>query len=293
MKVYNFMKYKKIWFIISGIVIVAGLIITFFNGGLNLGIDFTGGTSIQAKIGRKFEVKEIREIINKYDKEAVITYAGNDKDEVIIRTKLELDDEKRSEILKEFNDTFGVSSNNINFESIGPAIGSELKKQALLALSLANLGILIYISIRFEWRFGLASIFALLHDVIVMTVFYGAMKIPVNSSFIAAILTIVGYSINATIVIFDRIRENMKSVKKTNPEKIADESINQTLARSINTSLTTLLTITTLYILGVPAIKDFALPLIVGLISGTYSSIFIASPVWLFLKNSVKPKTAH
>lgn len=293
MKIYNIMKLKKTWFAISGIVIAIGLVLSFINGGLNFGIDFTGGTTLQAKIGRSFEVKEVKDIIDKYDKEATITYAGNEKDEVIVRTKLELDDETRSEILSEFNNTLNVTSSNINFESIGPAIGSELKKQALLALVIANIGILIYISIRFEWRFGLASIFALLHDVIIMTVFYGAMKIPVNSSFIAAILTIVGYSINATIVIFDRIRENMKSVKKVNHEQIVNESISQTLARSINTSLTTLITITTLYVLGVPAIKEFALPLMVGLLSGTYSSIFIASPVWLFLRTTAKAKTAH
>lgn len=294
MKIYDFMKYKKTWFAISGIVVALGLIITFINGGFNLGIDFTGGTSLQAKIGRNFDVKEVRDIMDKYDKEATITYAGNEKDEVIVRTKLELDDKARGEILGDFSNILDVNSSNINFESIGPAIGSELKGQALLALAIANIGILIYISIRFEWRFGLASIFVLLHDVIVMTIFYGAMKIPVNSSFIAAILTIVGYSINATIVIFDRIRENMKLAKKIDPARIVNESISQTLARSINTSLTTLLTIATLYILGVPAVKEFALPLIVGLISGTYSSVFIASPVWLFLKGSVaKTRPAH
>ena len=293
MKIYNIMKLKKTWFAISGIVIAIGLVLSFINGGLNFGIDFTGGTTLQAKIGRSFEVKEVKDIIDKYDKEATITYAGNEKDEVIVRKKIELDDETRSEILSEFNNTLNVTSSNINFELIGSAIVIELKKQALLALVIANIGILIYISIRFEWRFGLASIFALLHDVIIMTVFYGAMKIPVNSSFIAAILTIVGYSINATIVIFDRIRENMKSVKKVNHEQIVNESISQTLARSINTSLTTLITITTLYVLGVPAIKEFALPLMVGLLSGTYSSIFIASPVWLFLRTTAKAKTAH
>ncbi len=293
MKIYDIMKYKKTWFAISGIIVAIGLILSLVNGGFNLGIDFTGGTSLQAKIGRRFEVKEVKDIIDKYDKEATITYAGNEKEEVIVRTKLELGDDVRGEILGDFNNILNVSAGSINFESIGPAIGSELKKQALLALAIANLGILIYISIRFEWRFGLASIFALLHDVIIMTVFYGAMKIPVNSSFIAALLTIVGYSINATIVIFDRIRENMKLAKKTNPEQIVNESISQTLARSINTSLTTLITIATLYIMGVPAIKEFALPLIVGLLSGTYSSVFIASPVWLFLKGAVKTKTAH
>ncbi len=293
MKTYNFMKHKKTWFAISGIVLLIGLILSFINGGLNFGIDFTGGTTIEARIGRGFEVKEVKDIIDKYDKESVITYAGNEKDQVVVRTKLELDDEKRNEILGEFNDKLNVTASNINFETIGPAIGSELKKQAIMALLVANLGILIYISIRFEWRFGLASIFALLHDVIIMTLFYGAMKIPVNSSFIAAILTIVGYSINATIVIFDRIRENMKSAKKVKPEQIIDQSISQTLARSINTSLTTFITIGTLYVLGVPAIKEFALPLMIGLLSGTYSSIFIASPVWLFLKTTSKPKTAH
>lgn len=213
MKTYNFMKYKRIWFLISGIIIAVGLILTIINGGLNQGIDFTGGTTIQAKIGRNFEAKDVRSIIDKYDKEAIITHAGNERDEVIVRTKIEIDDEKRGEILKEFTDTFNINSSSINFELIGPAIGSELKKQAALALLIANLGILAYISIRFEWRFGVASVFALVHDVIMMTVLYGAMRIPVNSSFIAAILTIVGYSINATIVIFDRIRENMKSVK--------------------------------------------------------------------------------
>lgn len=294
MKIYDIIKYKKTWFAISGIIVVLGLLLTFINGGFNLGIDFTGGTSLQAKIGRKFEVKEVRDIMDKYDKEATITYAGNEKDEVIVRTKYELDDKVRGEILEDFNNILNVNSSNLNFESIGPAIGSELKKQALLALVIANIGILIYISIRFEWRFGLASIFALLHDVAIMTVFYGAMKIPVNSSFIAAILTIVGYSINATIVIFDRIRENMKLARKINPTQIVNESISQTLARSINTSLTTFITIATLYILGVPAIKEFALPLMVGLISGTYSSVFIASPVWLFLKDSgAKTRTAH
>lgn len=293
MKTYDILKLKKTWFVISGIIIALGLVLSFINGGLNLGIDFTGGTSLQARIGRKFDVQEVKNIMDKYDKEATITYAGNEKDEVIVRTKLEFDDETRRDLLEKFDSELSVTSKNINFESIGPSIGSELKKQAILALLVANLGILIYISIRFEWRFGLASIFALLHDVIIMTVFYGAMKIPVNSSFIAAILTIVGYSINATIVIFDRIRENMKTVKRVEPEQVVNNSINQTLARSINTSLTTFITIGTLYILGVPAVKEFALPLIIGLISGTYSSVFLASSVWLFLRNNIKVKSAH
>ena len=179
----------------------------------------------------------------------------------------------------------------INSETKGPAIGNELKKQALWALVLANIGILIYISFRFEWRFGLAAVIALVHDVIMMIVLYGVSRIAVNSSFIAAILTIVGYSINNTIVIFDRVRENMKNVRKIDDVQLVNESISQTLSRSINTSLTTLLTVLALYILGVPAIKDFALPLIAGIIAGTYSSIFISGPLWIILKGNSKPKT--
>ena len=287
MKNFKFVENKKIWFSISIIIIAIGLIFTFINGGLNFGIDFTGGTTIQAKIGKAFEVSEIRTIMDKYDKEATVTYAGEARDEVVIRTKLALDDASRKEILDAFIEKYGITTGNINFETIGPAIGNELKKQALWALVLANIGILIYISFRFEWRFGLAAVIALVHDVIMMIVLYGVTRIPVNSSFIAAILTIVGYSINNTIVIFDRVRENMKNVRKIDDVQLVNESISQTLSRSINTSLTTLLTVLALYILGVPAIKDFALPLIAGIIAGTYSSIFISGPLWIILKGVI------
>lgn len=286
-------EYKKIWFSIALTIIIAGLIFTFINGGLNYGIDFTGGTTIQAHIGRNFDISNVRQLISKYDSEAVITYAGNEKEDVIIRTQMELDDASRKEILDSFVSEFDITTSSINFETIGPAIGNELKKQAILSLVLANIGILIYISFRFEWRFGLASVIALIHDVIVMIILYGIMRIPVNSSFIAAILTIVGYSINNTIVIFDRIRENMKSVKKVDKVQLVNDSINQTFARSMNTSFTTLLSIIALYVLGVPAIKDFALPLIVGIVAGTYSSIFIAGPIWVILSSKIKTQSAH
>lgn len=293
MKNIKVVQYKRIWFSISLAIIIAGLIFTFINGGLNFGIDFTGGTTIQAHIGKNFDISNVREIISKYDSEAVITYAGNEKEDVIIRTKMELDDESRKEILDSFVSEFNITTSSINFETIGPAIGDELKRQAILSLVLANIGMLIYITFRFEWRFGLASVIALIHDVVIMLILYGVMKIPVNSSFIAAILTIVGYSINNSIVIFDRIRENMRNVKKIDKVQLVDDSINQTLTRSINTSLTTLLAIVALYILGVPAIKDFALPLIVGIVAGTYSSIFISGPLWIILSTKFKTQSAH
>lgn len=293
MKNIKVVEYKKIWFSIALSIIIAGLIFTFINGGLNYGIDFTGGTTIQAHIGKNFDISNVRELISKYDSEAVITYAGNGKEDVIVRTKMELDDASRKDILDRFVSEFNITASSINFETIGPSIGNELKKQAFLALVLANIGMLIYISFRFEWRFGLASVIALIHDVTIMIILYGVMRIPINSSFIAAILTIVGYSINNTIVIFDRIRENMKNVKKIDKVQLIDDSINQTLTRSINTSLTTLLSIVTLYLLGVPAVKDFALPLIVGIVAGTYSSIFISGPLWMILSSKIKTQSAH
>lgn len=287
MKIHDFMKYRNLWFGISGAVIVIGLIFILING-LNLGIDFTGGTSIQANIGKTFEISEVRSIIDKFDKEAIITYAGKNKDIALIKTKVALNNNQQNELVKGFEQKFGIKQTNIQFETIGPAIGSELTKQALLALFLANVGILIYISFRFEWKFGIAAILALVHDVLIMLVVYSVARIALNASFIAAILTIVGYSINDTIVVFDRIRENKKHIKKIEHNSLVNQSISETMMRSINTSLTTLLTILTLYILGVPAIKDFALPLVVGIISGTYSSIFIASPLWAVFDQKVK-----
>lgn len=292
MKIYNFMKYKNLWFAISGVVIAIGLIFMAING-LNLGIDFTGGTAIQANIGKSFEISDIRSITDEFDKEAIVTYAGQNKDIALIKTKVALNLSQQGEVIKTFQDKFGIQQTNIQFETIGPTIGDELAKQALLALFLANLGVLIYVSFRFEWKFGVAAILALIHDVLIMLVIYSVTHIAINASFIAAILTIVGYSINDTIVVFDRIRENKRRSKKIEHNNLVNQSISETVARSINTSLTTLVTILALYILGVPAIKDFALPLVVGILAGTYSSIFIASPFWVVLDKNLKLKGAH
>lgn len=292
MKIYDFMKRRNLWFAISGIVIAIGLVIMMING-LNFGIDFTGGSSIQVNIGKSFEISDIRSITDKFDKEAIVTYAGQNKDIALIKTKVTINTAQQGEVIKAFQDKYAVQQTNIQFETIGATIGKELTRQALLALFLANLGILIYVSFRFEWKFGVAAILALVHDVLIMLVVYSITHIAINASFIAAILTIVGYSINDTIVVFDRIRENKKHLKKIDHNSLVNESISETMVRSINTSLTTLLTISCLYIFGVPAIKDFALPLLVGIISGTYSSIFIASPIWAMLDKKVKLRGAH
>ncbi len=293
MKVINFMKYRFLWFSISGIILAVGLVFLIINGGLNFGIDFTGGVSIQAEIGKDFNIEDVRTIVAEFDKEAVVTYAGNDNETALIKTKVVLDEETQADIVDSFKENFGIEATNMQFEVIGPSIGNELKQQAVTALLFAIAGILIYISIRFEWRFGIAAIVALIHDVLMMIVVFAVFQIPVNSSFIAAILTIVGYSINDTIVIFDKVRENIKFSKNTNSVTLVDRSVTQTMARSINTSLTTLIAILALYILGVPSLREFALPLLVGIVSGTYSSIFIASPVWILLKKDTKPIIAQ
>jgi len=294
MKIIPFMKYKYPLFAFSGIIIAIGLIFGMIHGGFNLGIDFTGGSQIWANLGRTFEITEVRAITDKFDPGATVTYAGTEKKEVIVKTIVQIDNVKRAEIIKDFKDKFNVEQTSIVFDQIGPTIGNELRTQAVWALLLATLGILLYVSFRFEWRFGVAGVLALIHDLAILVTVYLVLDIPVNSSFIAAVLTIVGYSINDTIVIFDRIRENVKNVRKYDPSEMADESITQTLARSINTVLTVVICVASLYFFGVPAIKEFALPLLIGIISGCYSSICIASPIWVILKDAAaRPKKAR
>lgn len=282
---------SKVWFGISGLIILLGLAIILVQG-LNLGIDFTGGTIIQIDMGRPFTTQEVKEITDKYDPEAAITYAGEEKTQVQIKTKINLSEEERGKLFNDFREEYNLQPGAlVSIQKVGPVIGEELKRQAIISLIIAGIGMLIYITYRFEFKFGVAATLAILHDVLVVLAVYAVLRIPVNSSFIAAMLTIVGYSINDTIVVFDRIRENTRFMKKGSWAQLVDTSVQQTLARSINTSLTTLLTISMVYLLGVDAIKDFALPLIVGIISGTYSSIFIASTFWALWKSREKLKT--
>ena len=287
----NFIKRRNIFFILSALVIVTGLIYGLTTG-LNFGLDFTGGTMMQIDFEKTVPVEDIRKITDTFDTKASIIHSGVNKEEIIIKSTLDLDNQERNEVFTKFKEEYGLSDEAlIQSQKFGPAIGSEIQKKALISVILATIGILIYTSLRFEVKFGIAAIIALIHDALVVFAVYAVFNIPLDSTFVAAILTIVGYSINDTIVIFDRIRENLKLMKKEKYEEIANVSINQTLPRTINTTFTTLIAIVTLYILGVDAIKDFAFPLIVGMISGTYSSIFIASPIWYLLKTRLKDKS--
>lgn len=280
----------KIWFSLSIAVIVIGLLVGFING-FNMGIDFTGGTMMQINIGKTISVEEAKNITSQFALDADILHAGDEKQEIIIKTKKDLDNKQREEIFNAFKEKYDLKDEDYRqAEQFGPSIGKEIAQRALLSILIASVGMLAYITFRFEFKFGVAGIIALIHDVLVVIAIYGLFQIPMNSSLVAAILTVVGYSINDTIVVFDRIRENVKYMKKSNYAEVANDSINQTLARSINTSLTTLITIVTLYVLGVESIKQFALPLIAGIATGAYSSIFIASPIWVMWKNWEKNK---
>ena len=292
MKKIQFMKYKFILFAVSAVFFLIGGIFGVIHGGFNLGMDFTGGAQIWADLGKEYSIQDVKLIMDKFDDAATITTAGDTKQEVLIKTKYIFTNEERAQLQNDFNGKFGIDASKMQFDTIGAVVGAELRNQALIALVLAMLGIMIYVSFRFEWRFGLAGVLALVHDLLMMFTVYLVLDIPVNSSFIAAVLTIVGYSINDTIVIFDRMRENMKLQRKWEPESLADDSINSTLARSINTVMTVLICIGALYVLGVPAIKEFALPLFIGIASGCYSSIFIASPIWVMLRGTKKKRLA-
>jgi len=274
--------YKK-WFIISLLVIVLGLVFALVNG-LNLGIDFTGGTMIQFDLGEEVPLKEVRSELESFDLNEEIIHASDGNKEIIIRTKKSLSNDMRRDISDKMAEKFdGVF---LGASQFSPSVGDEIQEKALIAMLLAAVGMLAYITFRFEVLFGLSAIIALIHDVLILLAVYAIFNIPINSSFIAAVLTIVGYSINDTIVVFDRIRENVKRLKRKDNFEIASISVDQTILRSIFTSLTTLIVIGSLFIYGTAAVREFATPLLAGVLAGTYSSIFIASPVWAILKTN-------
>ncbi|MGV8145652.1 MAG: protein translocase subunit SecF [Alkaliphilus sp.] len=285
---------RKKWFLVSVSIILIGLLFALING-VNYGIDFTGGTLIEIQLHKAISSEEARLITDDFDAGANINFIGEEKTILQIRSIKDFDNEKRVEIFSVFKEKYNLDEEKdfLRAEKFGAMIGSEIRNRAILAIIISAIGMLIYITLRFEIYYGIAAIVALLHDVAILLAVYSILGIPINSPFVAAILTILGYSINDTIVVFDRVRENMRSIKKNNYAEVANKSISQTIVRSINTSLTTLLTIVALYIIGVEQIREFALPLIAGILSGTFSSIFIASPVWVMLKERKRRKIGY
>jgi preprotein translocase subunit SecF len=275
-------------FVISGILLAFGIaaFIAIFLGKADLGIDFAGGSLIQVKFAKEVNIEEVGEALKGAGiTDAVVqNFTGGEENEYIIRVvKSDQDITVLSEKAKEaLTEHFGFGSTDIRrVEMVGPRVGEELKKKGLYAVLLAVVGILIYVSVRFEFRYALGAVAALIHDSVITVGAFSIMNYEVSLPIVAAILTVIGYSINDTIVVFDRIRENMRKARKAPEEEVMNKSVNETLSRTIITSGVTLLAVLSLLVLGGGVIHDFAFALTVGIIVGTYSSIYVASPVVL------------
>lgn len=285
----NFVKYRWLFIIFSLIVIGVGVVF-YFTKGMNYGIDFTGGTVIEVNTNSFIEEEKIRDIMTEYDNTVSVVYSGENKEKIIIKSTKDFNSAELGTIKHQFEEKLGIDRKSISSDSTGATMGKEIQRKAIISIVIASLLMLVYITIRFEFTFGLSSVIALIHDVLITLAFYAIFSFPVNSSLIAAILTVVGYSINATIIIFDRIRENRRNFSKLSKEEIINTSLKSTMRRSILTTLTTLLAVLTLYYVGVESVKVLALPLIIGMISGTYSSICIAPNLWYLFNSSNKVK---
>lgn len=284
----------KLWFAISAIIIIVGFGAMAKNG-LQFGLDFVGGTAVRIDMGKEFNKEEADAIVKKYAPNAQTNSAiveGKTTPELEIKDK-DITGETIASMFAELKEKYGLKDADlISQETIGASIGSELKTKAITALAIAIVGMLIYIGVRFEVNFGLAALLSLLHDVLLVLGFYAFFKLPINSAFVAAILTIIGYSVNDTIVVFDRIRENQKYMRRSDAASLANASMTQTMARSINTGMAVIIMLIAIYYY-VPTVREFTIPLLVGITTGTYSSIFIATPFWVIFKNRAKRVRAN
>ena len=300
-KVFPFVQKAKFFYIISAVVIIAGFAGMGLNhskgsGAMNYSLDFTGGTSMNVTFNEMIDVtgsdgaqllKDITDTIGTGDVQLQNVKETND---IVIKTQV-LDKEQRSALKDTLAEKYGVDEKMITEQSISAVVSDEMQKDAVISVLIAGICMLIYIWFRFkDVKFGASAVLALLHDVLCVLTVYALVRIPVGNTFIACMLTIVGYSINATIVIFDRIRENRQVMYRESLDEIVNASISQTLSRSINTSLTTFIAVFVLWVMGVASIREFALPLMAGIVFGAYSSIFITGTLWYAMKKIGKKK---
>ena len=299
-KTINFLGKRNIFFILSAVVIIGGFVVMGVNkattgDALNYSLEFKGGTSTTVAFNEEMSLEDIEAnvvpIFEGVVNGSVQTQKVAGSNEVIFKTST-LDLDQRTEISDALVEKFGIEESAITAESISSTISSEVRQDAVVAVGIATICMLIYIWLRFkDIRFGASSVIALLHDVLVVLAVYAVLKVPVGSTFIACMLTIVGYSINATIVIFDRIRENKAQMRRGESlEDMVNASISQTLSRSIFTSLTTFIMVACLYVFGVSSIKEFALPLMAGIVSGTYSSVCLTGAMWYVFRTKLGEK---
>lgn len=287
-KVYNFMGRRIPFLGLSSILFIASIVLLLVKG-LNFGIDFAGGTIVQVKYEKTAPIPDIRDVLKTKPEyaNAIISKFGSDK-EVVIRlsgSSSDLSTDISDRIHKVLDPTGNFEIRRVDI--VGPKVGGELREKGLMALSLSIFIILIYVSYRFEWRFAVASILALIHDITIALGAISLFSVEVNLDILAAILTILGYSLNDTIIVFDRIREGVQTSKETALKLIVNESVSRTLSRTTLTSLTTFFVVATLFAFGGEIIHGFAFTLLVGIIVGTYSSIFIAASFLVQLKFSI------
>ncbi len=292
-KTFDLLKNYKLFFAISGAVILVGLGV-FAIKQFNYGIDFTGGTMIQIDLHQTVDRTQAADDIAALGLNPQIVHAGADNQQIVVKTIEKLDTARRYEVFEIYKNKYGLQDSDlISSEQISASVSNDIKVSAFVSVLLASLLMLAYITFRFEFVFGVGAIISLVHDVLVLLAVYAVFRLPVNQSLIAAVLTVVGYSINDTIVVYDRIREDVKREKTKNYLKLANDSVNHTLSRTINTTVTTIVVIVCLYVLGSESIKEFALPLFIGITVGTYSSIFIASASWALIKNKLDGKSRY
>lgn len=270
-----FMKYRKIAMGISLVAILVSIGSLFVNG-LNPSVDFTGGLVMHVKFEQPADVGAVRASLSNIGQGQAIIQAFSDHD-IMIRLHAEAEDVRR-EALGKLQDDLGKLT-VLRIDKVGPVVGKELRKQAIISLVLALSGILVYMAFRFRFRFGMAAVLSLVHDSIIMLGVYSLLQKEISVAFIAAILTVIGYSLNDSIVVLDRVRENWPLIRTKGVLGLIDNSINQTLSRTVNTSVTTLLPVLAMYFFGGEVISNFAFAFLIGIVVGTYSSVYISSAI--------------
>ena len=281
----NFNKFYRLFNLISVILVTISVLLLLFKG-LNFGVDFKGGTLIELRTSDKqIDISKIRKSFNSMNLGDVnVKSFGNETDFLIKFEKKNINPNSIKEIKNKLTESIGKNFNFRRVENVGPKVSSELLKSGIIAIAVSLAVMLFYIWIRFEWQFSLGAILALFHDVIITLSFFSLFGLEINLSIVAAVLTIVGYSMNDTVVIFDRVRENLKKFSDIKIYELTNISINETLSRTIITSVTTLLALLSIYIFGGEILKGFSLAMILGVIFGTYSSIYIANPILVKLR---------
>ncbi|MCK5482807.1 MAG: protein translocase subunit SecF [Gemmatimonadetes bacterium] len=285
---YDFLSVRRRAYIVSGVLLLAGMGSLVLHGGPRYGVDFTGGTLLQVEFFEQTSVADLRDVLSAAGMENAQIQQLGDSNEFMIRTQdFEGIVDRASEVLA---GAYGADGFTMSADAVGPKVGSELQRKAAIAILMSFALTLVYLAFRFEWRFGVAAIVATFHDLTITFGFISLFNIEITLATVAALLTILGYSLNDTIVVFDRIRENLKKRRKDAYADIVNSSINETLPRTVLTSGTTLATLLALFILGGTVVRPFALVLILGILIGTYSSIFVASPVLLEIEERSRRK---